>query len=216
MRIEYRQNASRVRRRAGENGAGMRLARCWNAFRRLRGVVVAFMAVAVLGAAGPAHAQVNYDRPGGDYASVVVRPPIPDPATCATRCERDGRCRAWSFRYPTTDNPSATCWLKKEVPGRVDDPCCASGVRGAGVIEPRTRTTEFSTDRYGGDYRHYDLPPSANGAACRHACEAEAKCRAWTYQRPGYFGQNLSARCYLKNRVTPPRRRAYGISGVVR
>ena len=104
----------------------------------------------------PAHAQVNFDRPGGDYANIIIRPPVPDPAACATRCERDGRCRAWSFRYPTTDNPNGMCWLKKEVPPRVEDTCCVSGVRGAGVIEPRSKSIEYSTDRYGGDYRHFD------------------------------------------------------------
>jgi hypothetical protein len=159
-----------------------------------------------------AQAQVNFDRPGGDYTNIVVRPA--DPALCAQRCERDGRCRAWAFRYPSAENPNGMCWLKNVVPPRIDDTCCASGVRGAGVIEPRGSQTEYSTDRVGGDYRHFDLPPSANGAACKAACEAEAKCRAWTYQRPGYFGPN--ARCYLKSQVKPPRRRPFAISGVVR
>jgi hypothetical protein len=188
--------------------------------RWFRGVAAALYALAICAGFAlvsvPARAQVNFDRPGGDYATITIHPPVPDPAACATRCERDGRCRAWSFRYPATDNPNGICWLKKEVPPRVEDNCCVSGVRGTGVIEPRSRSTEYSTDRYGGDYRHFDLQPSPNGAACKTACEADNKCRAWTYQRPGYFGQNLSARCYLKNHVKPPRRRAYGISGVVR
>ena len=159
-----------------------------------------------------AHAQVNFDRPGGDYTSVVVRPA--DPALCAQRCERDGRCRAWAFRYPSAENPSGMCWLKNVVPPRVDDTCCASGVRGAGVIEPRGGQVEYSTDRVGGDYRNFELPPSANGAACKAACEAESKCRAWTYQRPGYFGPQ---RALLPQEPgKPPRRRPFAISGVVR
>jgi hypothetical protein len=178
---------------------------------------IAFIICAIVAASGvPARAQVNFDRPGGDYANVVVRPPVPDPAACATRCERDGRCQAWAFRYPTSENPNGICWLKSEVPPRVDDTCCVSGVRGTGVIEPRGGSVEYSTDRYGGDYRNFELPPSPNGADCMAACEADSKCRAWTYQRPGYFGQTLAARCYLKSQIKPPRRRAYGISGVVR
>jgi len=173
---------------------------------------LALVALFLCAAGVPAAAQVNFDRPGGDYASVILRPA--DPALCAARCEREGRCRAWAFRYPSNENPNGVCWLKSNVPPRVDDTCCASGVRGAGVIEPRGGKVEYSTDRWGGDYRNFELPASANGAACMQACEAEAKCRAWTYQRPGYFSQN--ARCYLKSLIKPPRRRAYGISGVVR
>ncbi len=30
------------------------------------------------------------------------------------------------------------CWLKNQVPARIEDKCCVSGVRGAGVVEPRT------------------------------------------------------------------------------
>ncbi len=162
--------------------------------------------------ASAAQAQVNYDRPGSDYTSFAMRPG--DPALCAQRCERDGKCRAWNFRYPTGENPIAWCWLKNAVPPRVEDACCASGVRGTGVIEPRGGPVEFSTDRYGGDFRNFELPPSPSGAACKAACDGDNKCRAWTYQRPGYFGAN--ARCFLKSQVKPPRRRFYAISGVVR
>ena len=59
-----------------------------------------------------------------------------DPAQCALRCERDGRCRAWAFSYPLTESSTAVCWLKSRVPPRVAAPCCVSGVRGTGVIEP--------------------------------------------------------------------------------
>ena len=103
--------------------------------------------------ASAAQAQVNYDRPGSDYTSFAMRPG--DPALCAQRCERDGKCRAWNFRYPTGENPIAWCWLKNAVPPRVEDACCASGVRGTGVIEPRGGPVEFSTDRSGGEFRNF-------------------------------------------------------------
>ena len=160
----------------------------------------------------PSRAQVNFDRPGGDYTSFSVRPA--DPATCAARCDRDGRCRAWAFRYPTADNPNGVCWLKNSVPQRTEDLAAASGVRGAGVIEPRGEGIEFSIDRYGGDFRHIELPPDATGKSCQAACQADNKCRAWTYVRPGYG--TAMARCFLKNQIKPPRRRPYAISGVVR
>ena len=50
--------------------------------------------------------------------------------------------------------------------------------------------------------------------SCEAACKADGKCRAWTYTRPGYAG--AAARCYLKNRLTRPRRKPCCISGVVR
>ena len=102
----------------------------------------------------PAQAQTGFDRRGGDYTSFQIR--NGDPAVCAARCERDARCRAWSFSYPRTENALAICWLKNKVPPRVEDKCCVSGVRGAGVIEPRKGPLEFSIDRFGGDYRYFE------------------------------------------------------------
>ena len=110
--------------------------------------------------------QVGYDRPGGDYTSFVLR--SGDPAQCARRCERDSRCRAWAFSYPATE--SAQRGLLAQVAGdcrALPTTCCVSGVRGAGVIEPRGGPIEFSIDRIGGDYRHFDLPPDPSGKSCQ-------------------------------------------------
>jgi hypothetical protein len=164
-------------------------------------------------AAGAAKAQTGFDRPGGDYTNFTVRGG--DPAACAARCERESRCRAWSFSYPRTGGATnAVCWLKSEVPSRVENTCCISGVRGAGVIEPRTGEMEFSIDRTGGDLRNIEITADATGRTCQAACEADNKCRAWTYLRPGYGGS--AARCFLKSEIKPPRRKPCCISGVVR
>jgi hypothetical protein len=157
-------------------------------------------------------AQAGYDRPGGDYSSFIVR--AADPAACSARCDREGRCRAWSFSYPTPTGARAVCWLKSTVPPRKESPCCVSGVKGGGVIEPRGSATEFGIDRLGGDYRNFESKPEPNGEACAAACQADARCRAWTYQRPGYAGP--AARCWLKSRVTTPRKTPCCVSGVVR
>jgi hypothetical protein len=164
----------------------------------------------------PAPAQVGYDRPGGDYASFTVR--SGDPGLCASRCERDTRCRAWSFSYPLTESSNAVCWLKSRVTPRVEAACCASGVRGTGVIEPKIGTFEFGYDRYGGDYRQFEVAADPRGRTCQLACEAEEGCRAWTYVRPGYVSaaQGQTAVCYLKNHITRPIRKPCCISGVVR
>ncbi len=153
--------------------------------RLLRACLVTLAFLAAVAATRPAHAQANFDRPGGDYQSSPVE--SGDPADCALVCERDRRCRAWSFNYPTDIAGGAVCWLKSNVPARTQDNCCVSGVRGAGVVEPR------------------------NGAI---ACTGDNKCRAWTYARPGYAGK--AAHCFLKKEIKPPRRKAGFISGVVR
>lgn len=163
-------------------------------------------------AALEARAQIGYDRPGGDYTSFAVR--SGDPVACANRCDRDNHCRAWSFAYPGTFGPRALCWLKNSVPPRAETNCCVSGVRGSGVSAPKHRDTEFDIDRLGGDFRSFETPPSSTGAPCAEACAKDERCRAWTYLRPGYG--TAAARCYLKSRVTPPKRKPCCISGVVR
>src|SRR6202045_2206906 len=132
-------------------------------------MVLAFSATAI--ATRPAQAQTNFDRPGSDYQSSPVE--SGDPADCALMCERDKRCRAWSFNYPTYSDTGAVCWLKGTVPPRVADNCCVSGVRGAGVVEPRNRAVETSIDRAGGDYRNFELKASEDDEICKAACTGE-------------------------------------------
>src|ERR1700740_1990826 len=108
--------------------------------RLLRACLATLALLATATATRPALAQANFDRPGGDYQSSPV--PSGDPADCALVCERDRRCRAWSFNYPSDTAGSALCWLKSSVPARIEDSCCVSGVRGAGVVEPRNGSVE--------------------------------------------------------------------------
>jgi hypothetical protein len=168
--------------------------------------------MAVILHATAAQSQVGYDRPGGDYSELPVR--SGDPAVCAARCEREQRCTAWSFSYPRTVAANSLCWLKSKVTPRVENGCCISSVKGAGVMEPRSGATEFSIDRAGGDYKSFETPPDATGKPCREACEAEQRCRTWTYMRPGYDGP--PARCFLKDRLTRPRHTPCCLSGVLR
>jgi hypothetical protein len=212
--------------------------------RRLKACVSALAWLAAACLAQPAAAQVNFDRPGGDYTSVPIA--SGDPADCALMCERDRRCRAWSFNYPTVMESVAVCWLKSTVPARVADNCCVSGVRGAGVVELRNGKVETAIDRPGGDYRSFEIKGgdgkgerSADKAVdrnvekgpergadkagersedaeelCKAACAGDNKCRAWTFARPGYAGKE--AHCFLKKEIKPPRRRAGFTSGVLR
>ena len=140
--------------------------------------------------------------------------PSGDPADCALVCERDRRCRAWSFNYPTDIAGSAVCWLKNSVPARIADNCCVSGVRGAGVVEPRNGAVETSIDRAGGDYRNFGLKRA------RATKPARRPAPRTTNAGPGPMrGRAMSARkphCFLKKEIKPPRRKPGFISGVVR
>ena len=173
------------------------------------GTLVLFAAII---AHQPARAQANFDRPGGDYQNSPV--PSGDPAECALVCERDRRCRAWSFSYPNEPSHAAVCWLKNSVPPRMADDCCVSGVRGAGVVEPRNGAVETSTDRAGGDFRSFELKRGDIDEICKAACVADNRCRAWTYARAGYVGRE--PHCFLKKEIKPPRRKPGFTSGVVR
>jgi hypothetical protein len=174
-------------------------------------VGLALTALSVL----PSLAQTGFDRPGGDYARFTVQ--SGDPAVCSARCDRDARCRAWTFSYPGTvplgGSSAATCWLKNQVKPLVENRCCASGVKGAALLELRPGPVENSVDRVGGDYRNFEIPANQDVAACKQACEGDNRCRAWSYARQGYGGP---PRCYLKDRITAPRRRPCCMSGVVR
>jgi len=170
-----------------------------------------FAAVGLAITAAPTLAQSGYDRPGDDYSGGPVM--SGDPAVCARRCEREGNCRSWSFAYPSASGAPAMCWLKRDVMPRVKSNCCVSGVRGGALIEPLGEF-EFSIDRIGGDYRSFDTVPDPRGWPCASACQADTRCRAWTYRRLGYG--TAAARCYLKDTIQPPSPRPCCIPGVVR
>ena len=70
---------------------------------------------------------------------------------------------------------------------------------------------ENGTDRYGSDYRSFDLP-QPDPAQCQSTCNSEAQCKAWTYTKPGFRGPN--SRCYLKQSTPNPTPNANCISGL--
>ena len=72
-------------------------------------------------------------------------------------------------------------------------------------------TFENDVDRYGQDYRSFNLS-SADPGVCQKACRDESQCRAFTYVPPGVQGS--SARCYLKSGEPLARRTAGMVSGL--
>lgn len=183
-----------------------------NQFVRFVILVLALVSHGALMLPISAKAQMGFDRPGGDYTHLQI--PSRDPTDCAMACERDRRCKSWSFGFPPDFQGAAGCWLKSSLPPRIADNCCISGVRGAGVIEPRGGRFEIFVDRFGGDYRSFKVEGGNGDDACQQACKGDTKCRAWTFAREGYAGRE--ARCFLKGEIKPPRRAPGLVSGVVR
>jgi acyl-CoA thioesterase-1 len=73
-------------------------------------------------------------------------------------------------------------------------------------------TVEFGTDRYGNDYRIFNVPPD-NYGACRTACEADAHCQAWSYESSN--PQRSNGVCWLKNPAPAATPKQITTSGVV-
>jgi Ca-activated chloride channel homolog len=70
---------------------------------------------------------MNIDRPGEDFFDTDLDQP--DPAPCAAACQRDPRCKAWTFVKPGVQGEKARCWLKDAVIDPIPDECCDSGVK---------------------------------------------------------------------------------------
>jgi hypothetical protein len=78
--------------------------------------------------------EVGIDRPGMDYQNFDL--PAPDPAPCRAACEKDGRCRAFTYVKPGIQGPNARCWLKTAIPEPRPNACCISGIKDGSVAEP--------------------------------------------------------------------------------
>ena len=172
------------------------------------------ISILAAGASVSAWAQAGFDRPGGDYTRFVV--PSGDPAVCAARCEREGRCRAWAFSYPGTGGGTTRDVLAQE--------------RGeAGGREPVLRVRHQGRGPGGEEKRpggnvdrphRRRLPLTSNCRPIRPANPARKPARERTAAGPGptcgpAIG-NSGSRCFLKDKITPPRRKPCCMSGVVR
>jgi curli biogenesis system outer membrane secretion channel CsgG len=74
-----------------------------------------------------AKTEYDTDRPGADYRDFPLR--ASDPSLCRDACNREYRCKAWTFGQPGLAGDEAHCWLKEAVPDPVRDERCISGVK---------------------------------------------------------------------------------------
>lgn len=142
----------------------------------------------------------NVDRPGNDYREIDLAEP--KPRLCQAECERDGRCRAWTYTRPGAAAENAKCYLKSPAPGATRAACCISGVTapvGPGTLPPGSRYLE-NTRRNGAVFR--DFRTFDGVEACRTACSADARCADWMFSKPP--GPGRRGRCYMMRPGSTP------------
>ncbi len=75
----------------------------------------------------PRGAERNTNRPGKDYKNFNLEEP--NPKLCMAACEKDAKCRAYTYVKPGVQGKKARCWLKSGVPKPKKNKCCISGVK---------------------------------------------------------------------------------------
>ena len=70
--------------------------------------------------------EANTDRPGYDFSNfdLVAERPI----VCQWQCQKNKRCKAWTYVKPGFQGPTPRCWLKTRAPRAVPNKCCTSGI----------------------------------------------------------------------------------------
>jgi hypothetical protein len=180
------------------------------------GLLTALVLAESLSAAPPTPMllEPGINRPGQDYRNFTL--PKPDPGLCLAACDKEERCRAFTYVKPGLQGPSARCWLKHGIPASNQDECCVSGVKAPPKVAAATGTVSFgalekNTNRGGFDFHSFNLA-HADPSLCQAECAKNPRCKAFTYVKPGL--QGASARCWLKHSVPPPDSHTCCVSGV--
>jgi len=67
------------------------------------------------------------NRLGNDYKSFDLT--TADPELCQAECEKDPKCKAFTYVKPGWQGANARCWLKDPIPPPSKHDCCVSGVK---------------------------------------------------------------------------------------
>ncbi len=70
---------------------------------------------------------------------------------------------------------------------------------------------EANSDRIGHDYVNFKVP-TGGPAVCQVACKGDARCKSWTYVKPGVY--EPTGRCWLKAKAPPGRPNQCCVSGL--
>jgi hypothetical protein len=158
------------------------------------------------GSIGDLTEESGYDRRGNDYTSFRAR----DLNDCQRACNRESRCRAYTF-----DTRSADCYLKDRVNKGERNGVMVTGYKtgsdGGGTPRPPYPggggsgflTEEPGRDRKGNDY---DSFRSRSLDDCKQECRRDSRCQAYTFIRS-------SRECFLKNRINSARDNGDAVTG---
>jgi hypothetical protein len=75
----------------------------------------------------PSRLEFGVRRPGQDIA--VMQLATSNPGECRSACQKDARCRGFSFQYPDDDGQNGVCALKASVAPPQVDICCVSWIK---------------------------------------------------------------------------------------
>ena len=88
-------------------------------------LIVAFTSILI---SSSAFAELNTDRPGGDYKNFFIA--VEPLEVCENACMHDALCKAWTLVKKGIQGPQWHCWLKSSIPPPVKSDCCISGTKG--------------------------------------------------------------------------------------
>lgn len=163
--------------------------------------------------AGGSTTEIGIDRAGADYQKLID---AGDAQACKARCDADARCRAYTWVMAGVQSSASVCYLKDGVPSATVNSHCVSGTKGPtptdtiSTPENRGLPVEEGIDRAGSDYQRNVT--NLDASDCRKACEADVRCKAYTWVKPGV--QATTAVCYLKNSIPPAIPSPCCVSGV--
>lgn len=75
--------------------------------------------------------ETGIDIPGNDYRSLVSDK---YPSTCRDVCNKESRCKAWTWVKAGVQGPKPMCWLKTSVPATAKNANTVSGIKMEGGI----------------------------------------------------------------------------------
>jgi len=87
----------------------------------------------------------GYDRHGSDYRWFIID--TADPHLCFEQCEKEARCRAWTYVSPGIQGRRPRCWLKSSVPQKIPHRGMISGVKVSSTSQTGARKGDTSHTR---------------------------------------------------------------------
>jgi hypothetical protein len=116
--------------------------------RKLICISVVCMFIVLLFALQKASATMSIypgDQPGMNYRNFDL--PSDDPTLCSTECDKDVKCKAYTYVKPGYQGSKARCWLKSDIPAVKQNSCCISGTKMTSAAGNKTEWYKAGSNR---------------------------------------------------------------------